>query len=256
VLCDFDGTLAAIVEDPAAARPLPGAVELLGRLAGRYRVTAVISGRPLAFLAERFPADIATGEHRILLAGLYGLERLAADGSTVVVPEAERWRSVVDRAADAAERELPATIEVERKGLSVTLHVRRHQEQAATAKAWAEEQARATGLAVMAGRFSWELRPPVTADKGTTVEELATGLDAVCFLGDDLGDLPAFAALDRLRASGAYTVKVAVRSAEAPTAMLDAADVIVDGQGGALAWLRALEPSTPSTPSTRSTTDD
>ena len=33
-LClDFDGTLSPIVEDPQAARPLPGIVELLGPLA-------------------------------------------------------------------------------------------------------------------------------------------------------------------------------------------------------------------------------
>ena len=35
-LClDFDGTLSPIVEDPQAARPLPGIVELLGPLAER-----------------------------------------------------------------------------------------------------------------------------------------------------------------------------------------------------------------------------
>jgi trehalose 6-phosphate phosphatase len=250
VLCDFDGTLAAIVEDPAGARPMPGAVELLRRLAARYGVTAVISGRPLAFLSEQFAATsdatfaaatAADGQHEIFLVGLYGLERLAADGSTVVLADAERWRPAVDQVADAAERDLPATVEVERKGLSVTLHVRRHPEQAATAEAWAKKQARAKGLAVLAGRFSWELRPPVAADKGTIVEELAVGLDAVCFVGDDLGDVPAFAALDRLRASGVHAVKVAVRSREAPAAILDAADIVVDGPAGALAWLRALD---------------
>ena len=37
-LClDFDGTLSPIVEDPQAARPLPGIVELLGPLAGAVR---------------------------------------------------------------------------------------------------------------------------------------------------------------------------------------------------------------------------
>jgi trehalose 6-phosphate phosphatase len=37
-LClDFDGTLSPIVEDPQAARPLLGIVELLGQLAERCR---------------------------------------------------------------------------------------------------------------------------------------------------------------------------------------------------------------------------
>ena len=46
LFCDFDGTLAPIVADPADARPLPGATDVLGVLAGRYRLVAVVSGRP------------------------------------------------------------------------------------------------------------------------------------------------------------------------------------------------------------------
>src|SRR5438093_9510107 len=39
VLClDFDGTLSPIVDDPEAARPLPGVVELLGPLAAWFAV--------------------------------------------------------------------------------------------------------------------------------------------------------------------------------------------------------------------------
>ena len=57
---------------------------------------------------------------------------------------------------------------------------------------------------------------------------------AVCFLGDDLGDLPAFAELQRLAGEGVATARVAVRSDEAPQALLDAADLVVDGPEGAL----------------------
>jgi trehalose 6-phosphate phosphatase len=87
---------------------------------------------------------------------------------------------------------------------------------------------------------SVELHPPIEADKGTAVRALAAGLDAVIFLGDDVGDLPAFAALSALRAEGRHTVKVAVTSAEASEEMLAAADIVVDGPEGALAVLRRL----------------
>jgi trehalose 6-phosphate phosphatase len=41
-LClDFDGTLAPIVDDPDQALPLPGVVELLGVLAGRFAASRV-----------------------------------------------------------------------------------------------------------------------------------------------------------------------------------------------------------------------
>ncbi|HEX7276713.1 MAG TPA: trehalose-phosphatase, partial [Acidimicrobiales bacterium] len=44
VFSDFDGTLAAIVDDPAAARPLPGAADALEALARRFARVGVISG--------------------------------------------------------------------------------------------------------------------------------------------------------------------------------------------------------------------
>jgi trehalose 6-phosphate phosphatase len=216
---------------------LPGAVDLLHRLSERYAVTAVISGRPLDFLREHLTTS--TGD-RLVLVGLYGLEQSGPGGTTVVTGDAERWRSVMTRVADDAESELPSTVEVEPKGLAVTLHVRRHQEQSTVAEAWAARIAHERGLAVYPGRWTWELRPPVVADKGTAAEELAIGLQAVCYLGDDLGDLPAFAALDRLRAAGVHTVKVAVRSHEAPPEVIEAADLVVDGPVAALAWLQRL----------------
>ncbi len=52
ILTDFDGTLAAIVDDPAAARPLDGVPALLDELADRYALVAVLSGRPVAFLQQ------------------------------------------------------------------------------------------------------------------------------------------------------------------------------------------------------------
>jgi len=51
----------------------------------------------------------------------------------------------------------------------------------------------------------------------------------VAYLGDDSGDLPAFAVLDALAAAGVVTVKVVVDSAELPDEVRAAADVVVRG---------------------------
>lgn len=91
IFSDFDGTLSPIVADPELAEPVPGVPELLGQLARRYHVVAVVSGRPVAFLATRLPASI-------LLAGLYGME-VQQHGEPRTDPEAERWRAVVSAAA-------------------------------------------------------------------------------------------------------------------------------------------------------------
>jgi trehalose 6-phosphate phosphatase len=88
--------------------------------------------------------------------------------------------------------------------------------------------------------MSWELRAPVRRDKGTVVTELAEGLSAACFMGDDVGDLPAFDALDRLDAAGVAVLKVGVRSEEAPVELLERADVVVDGPAGVVDLLRRL----------------
>jgi trehalose 6-phosphate phosphatase len=234
VLLDFDGTLSPIVDDPESARPLPGAAEAVAALVGPYGRVAVISGRPVAFLAEHLPPAVD-------LVGLYGLERRGA-GALVEDPIAAAWRSTVDDAVAEARRTLPAHIEVEHKGLSLTLHVRRHPERAGEARRWADGVAARTGLHARRAKRSVELHPPVDVDKGTVVEELAGDLGAVCFVGDDVGDLPAFAAVARLGQQGRRTVRVVVDSPEATTEVRAAGDLVVDGPEGALELLRRLAP--------------
>lgn len=236
ILTDFDGTLAPIVDEPASAHPLAEAVDVLHRLAARYGRVAVVSGRPAAFLAARLRLTDAS---RLVAAGLYGMEY--AQGEQVTTdPRAEEWRSVVRRAAAEAEEQAPPEVHVEHKGLSVTLHYRTGPAHARWVRQWADEHAARTGLMVHPARMSVELRPPVEIDKGTVVAKLAEGLSAVCFLGDDVGDLAAFDALDRLRAGGVATLKVVVASVEAPQALLDAGDVVVDGPVAALGVLERL----------------
>ena len=118
---------------------------------------------------------------------------------------------------------------VERKGLAVTLHFRRRARGRDWAAAFAAAEAARSGLVAHPGKMSWELRPPVPTDKGTVVAELAAGLGAVCFVGDDTGDLPAFEALRRLAAGGVTTLAVAVAGPETPAEVLAAADMVVDG---------------------------
>ncbi|HVF32848.1 MAG TPA: trehalose-phosphatase [Acidimicrobiales bacterium] len=239
LVTDFDGTLSPIVDDPAAARPLPGVVETLHRLAARLGRVAVVSGRPVAFLRDRLELDDRP-PGRLLVSGLYGIEWLE-DGVEHVDPTALGYRPAIDEAAERAEAAAPPGVHVERKGWSVTLHVRTAEERLDWARSWADATAHTAGLAVHAGKMSFELRPPIAVDKGTVVDTVIRDAAAACFLGDDLGDLPAFDALDRLRARrGAHTLRVAVRSDEVPAEMIERADLTVDGPAGSLEVLRAL----------------
>jgi trehalose 6-phosphate phosphatase len=231
IFTDFDGTLAAIVTDPARAAPLPGAVDVLHRLATRLALVAVVSGRPVAYLRERLGDELR-------LSGLYGLETW--DGRSVVeVAAAAPWRAVVADVVAEARREFGDAVEP--KGLSLTVHFRAEPSRASAVVAWAAEAGDRTGLVVRPAKASVELHPPVESDKGTVVERAAAGLGSVTFLGDDVGDLAAFDALDRLAASGVHTVKVAVATEETPAVLVERADVVVDGPVGALALLRELD---------------
>lgn len=235
VFTDFDGTLAPIVDDPAAAQPLPGVVDALEALAGRYGRVGVISGRPASFLQTHL------GGRGVFLSGLYGLE-FVEEGSDEVqaIEEAAPWREIVEEAASAGDSELPPGISVERKGLCLSVHHRRDPSLEPESRAWVEAQAEKTGLVVHPARMSFELRPPLERDKGTVLAEAANGCHQVCFLGDDRGDLTAFDTLDRMAAEGATVLRVGVDSEEVPAELLERADIVVEGPEGSLRILRGL----------------
>ncbi|HWC39312.1 MAG TPA: trehalose-phosphatase [Acidimicrobiales bacterium] len=242
MLVDFDGTLSPIVDDPAEARPLPATLDALDRLPARYRRVAVVSGRPAGFLVEHLGLGRGAASHgpSLVVSALYGLEWAGSGGVVHTRPEAEPWREVVDQVERAARAAAPPGMLVEHKGLTVTFHWRTATANAGWAQAFAEEMSRETGLELHPAKMSIELRPPVPADKGTVVTELCRGLGAACFVGDDRGDLAAFAALDRLAAEGMITCKVAVAGAEIPPEVRAAADVVVDGPEGVAALLEWL----------------
>ena len=232
---DFDGTLAPIVDDPAAARVLPEARAALLRLVSHLGTVAVVSGRPAEFLVDALRIE------QLVYAGTYGLERVV-DGVVVVDPRVAPWLDAVARAADDAEAALPGLL-VERKGrVAVTVHWRTQPERGPEAVVWAEAAASRLGLeAPLRGRMAVELRPPVPVDKGTTVIDLARGSTTAAFAGDDAGDLPAFAALRALVQTGAlqHAVTIGVASDEGPPEVRDA-DVVVKGPRGLAMLLDAL----------------
>jgi trehalose 6-phosphate phosphatase len=215
------------VEDPVAALPLPGVPELLARLAERFALVAVISGRPVDFL-ER----VLHSPPGVTLIGLYGLGQVG--------PDARSWTAVIEAAVADARAEAPAGVYVEPKGLTVTLHWRHAPAAGPWAADFAARQEDVRGLRVHPGRLSLELRPPLDVDKGTVVRALVQGMEALAVFGDDLGDLPAFAAAAELAASGVDVVRVAAVDEESAPEVAAEADVEVEGPVGALALLEQL----------------
>jgi trehalose 6-phosphate phosphatase len=225
---DFDGTLSEIVARPEIARIVPGAAELLARLAETGPLVAVVSGRP----ADQVRELIGVPDVRVV--GLYGLAEAGSGGAL------DEVRGDIERAA-----RMVSGSWVEDKGPSLAVHYRAAADPVAAERILIpalRRVAAAHGLSVLPGKMVLELAAGPVPGKGAVVRGLAAeaGVDGCLYAGDDLADVDAFAALDGLERAGVATVKVAVRSEETPAPVLDAADVIVDRPAGLVRLLSEL----------------
>lgn len=238
---DFDGTLSHVVPDPARAFAHPDSVAALSRLGRHLGAIAVVTGRPVRQARELGGFAGLAGLENLVICGQYGAERW--DASTDRITEPEPPQAVV-RLAD----ELPTWLAdhgaeqalIEDKGLALAVHVRGL---AADLQAALEPPlrrlAQERGLAVEPGRQVIELRAP-GVDKGIALTGLVheTAARHVVYAGDDLGDLPAFEAVEALRRDGGSGFLVCSASAE-QDALVARADLVLDGPDAVAQWLTA-----------------
>lgn len=244
VALDFDGTLAEIVPDPEQARAHPRALPALAALAPRVASVAVITGRP-AGVAVRYGgfAGVPGLDHLVVL-GHYGAERWDAVSGTVKSPAAHEGVASV-------RAELPGFLDrigawrgtwIEEKGRAVAVHTRRSSDPQAAFEALRDplnELAARHGLIVEPGRMVLELRPP-GMDKGVALTEYVreVGAETVLYAGDDLGDLPAYAAVEKLRSDGHPGLLVCSGS-EVPE-LAERADLVLPGPAALADFLATL----------------
>ena len=238
VALDFDGTLAPLVKDPQASRPVPGTVDTLRALTTTGARIAIITGRDAGTAVRLGSLDTVSG---LVVAGLYGIETWH-DGA-LETPE-------TPAAIDTLRKRLPGVLEhygadpelwIEDKRLSLVVHARRAAKPEAALDTVREQVhgiAEELGLEVHPGRDVLELRLP-GYDKAGALCRLAGDRDGVLFVGDDLGDLPAFAEIRRMRAAGRAAYGVGVLSSGVD-GIAEAADLHVADPAAAVEVLRAL----------------
>ena len=235
---DYDGTLAPIVADPRAAYAHPEAAAVLARLAPRLAAVVIVTGRPAA---EAVELGGLAGVPGLVVLGQYGLQRWA--GGTLREPEPLPGVITARDRLPGLLRDAPHGTWVEDKGHALAVHTRRTAEpEAAFARLEPPLRALAaeTGLRLEPGRMVLELRPP-GVDKGAALRAFCAERHAraVMYTGDDLGDLPAFDAVEELRAAGTPGLTVCSGSAEV-TRLADRADLVVDGPAGVVSMLSAF----------------
>ena len=243
IFLDIDGTLAAIVERAEDAQVPEASSRALAALARRYGCVACVSGRS-ATEARRL-----VGVGGIAYAGAHGAELLEPGASAPrTLPAFASWTDRVREFARARDgRDLRALrVRIEDKGPIVAFHWRGapDEDAARTRVESIAAEAETAGFATHWGRKVLEVRPPVPVHKGQAVEELLRRCDvqAALYAGDDATDLDAFDALDSLYERGELdtVVKVGVASEEGPPAIVERADLVVDGTAGVAQVLAAL----------------
>ncbi|MEU5506696.1 MULTISPECIES: trehalose-phosphatase [Streptomyces] len=243
---DFDGTLAPIVPDPEQARAHPDAVPALAALAPKVAAVAVVTGRPAGVAVRHGGFAGVPGLEHLVVLGHYGAERWDAVTGEVTAPAPHPGVAAV-------RAELPGLLDragawqgtwiEEKGGRAVAVHTRRAADPQAAYEALREPLAGLAarhGLVVEPGRLVLELRPP-GMDKGVALSEYAReiGAGSVLYAGDDLGDLAAFTAVDKLRSAGVPGLLVCSGSDEV-TELRDRADLVVDGPPGLVHLLATL----------------
>lgn len=244
IAVDFDGTLAPITTDPQRARPDPAAVAAFGRLGALVGQVAIITGRPARSCVELGGFEQVAGLDRLRIFGQYGVERWdAATGSYDIPPVPAAIRQIAT--------ELPAVVaaagwpnaRIEDKSRALAVHTRELPEPEvalAELNGPVHELAARHGLSVELGRLVLEIRAS-DSDKGQALNELIDEVAAkvVVFVGDDLGDLPAFKALRGLPENGPIGISVYSASEEQQT-LRAWADVSCQATPGVAAWLDAV----------------
>lgn len=192
VACDYDGTLAPIVENPDEAHPHRESLTALRSLAALPDThVAVISGRALRDLAtlSRLP-------HEVHLVGSHGSE-FDAGFVRDLDPELRRLRDEVAAQLEKIAEAAPG-LHVEYKPASVALHLRRADRAAAAEAERAALDGPAThpGVHLKRGKEVIELTV-VGTHKGTALDVLRrqVSAEATLFVGDDVTDEDAFVTL-------------------------------------------------------------
>ena len=195
---DYDGTLAPIVDDPAAAVPHPDVPELLRELGAKYPVW-IVTGRDLQALA-------AFLDRPYNAIGLHGAQqgRIGEDVERLMSDEAAQ-------ALNRFRRSVPPVdgLKVEDKDQSFAVHYRdveREAEAQERLRSWLETLPEM--LDAIWGKKVVELRPDGLT-KGTAVRRI-TKQHPDCtpvYRGDDTTDEDAFAALAELNRE-AVTVRI------------------------------------------------
>lgn len=229
ILSDFDGTLSRFAPYPPDAVIDEQNANMLDRLAAQGAKIALISGRAGDDLYRRFPRSYA------LYYGNHGIE-VWRDGAVEVARSAQVWQEPLQALLKAAQQHTvgDSGVLIENKRVTASVHYRMAEDREKMREVLYDlllplcEQ---YGFRLSEGMFIWEIKPPVTLNKGTAAEEIVDllGLRSVLFLGDDTTDFTAMHRLRELTSERLQALSVGVVHPTSKPELYDYADITVNG---------------------------
>jgi len=239
LITDFDGTLSPIVKNPDAAQIKPGFLPLLSILHQQISLVGVVSGRRADDVQKR------VGISGIMYIGNHGFER-CLDGQLILPDVAKPFTKAISEAKQKIIPMLLPGMTLEDKFITLTVHFRNAEQQEIVENKFLpflEALTNRMDLELHRGRKVFELRPPLTIDKGTAFQHLIKDfkVQSAVYLGDDTTDAAAFRAAKAFRNEGVCnSFGIGVHSENTPTAVLNDEDYYVDGVDDVMDFLTFL----------------
>lgn len=227
---DFDGTVAPIVDLPSDAAVDPTMVVVMQRLI-EVSDLVILSGRTLEFLRGRLSfLHNESAQGNVRLYGHYGLVSSTLDGSNFETESLDPTE--LKELYELKQRWLAnpvSEIFFEDKGYSCAFHYRNAVGYKDQLLDWIADNVTTKCLVPRPGKMVVEVLPTSSPSKVSVIRSLSRKYDSIVFAGDDLGDLDAFAEIERERDLGLSRFSVLVEGGfETPPELLVSCDFKVE----------------------------
>lgn len=242
IVTDIDGTISAIAPTPDEAVVNDSMRKEMIKLKEKFQLVAVISGRSVLNAREM------VGVEGLLYVGNHGLEFLK-DGRLSMHTEVEKYLPHIQKTGQKLKNGDLSNINgllFEDKGICYAIHYR-----LSNPSDNAREKILSTlqhdpdckKLKISEGRQLVELKPPVSCDKGTILNNIIEQhkLQKIIYLGDDITDADAFGELKEMEKEGQIRgVSILVLSHEIPSYVKKNSSFFVNGVDEVLKFFQWL----------------
>ncbi len=234
LLTDLDGTLSELVSNPEDSVVSPQIRDPLAALCRKLHLVAIVTGRS-ALQARRIVAI-----DDLLYVGNHGLEQWEREELSVPASVQTHLQTLGELRLSLQSKLAIPGVSFEDKGVSFAIHYRNASdpEEAGWQVQEAVEREGGEAFRQVGGKMVVNILPPVDLTKGTAVLDLAElqSLESLVYIGDDVTDLDAFRAVDRLVKEGRCEgLKIGVVGEDSPREVADESDYIL-GDVGEVGW--------------------